>query len=84
VPNGPASAAERLLFADLLLPQGENFGRKNPVPEPLMPKNCPEPPPFITGDSADEWWRTDPELHRLGLFTAAAGQVRRLARTLNI
>ena len=29
----------------------------------------PEPPPFITGYAADEWWRTAPELHRLGLLT---------------
>ncbi|MDI2074029.1 MULTISPECIES: phage terminase small subunit P27 family [Bradyrhizobium] len=40
-----------------------------PEPEPLVPKTCPEPPPFITGYAADEWWKTAPELHRLGLLT---------------
>jgi P27 family predicted phage terminase small subunit len=30
---------------------------------------CPDPPPFILGYAADEWWRTGPELHRLGLLT---------------
>ena len=29
----------------------------------------PEPPPFITGYAADEWWTTATELHRLGLLT---------------
>jgi P27 family predicted phage terminase small subunit len=38
-------------------------------PEPLIAKACPDPPPFITGYAADEWWRTGPELHRLGLLT---------------
>jgi P27 family predicted phage terminase small subunit len=40
-----------------------------PEPEPLIPKTCPEPPAFVTGYGADEWWRTAPELHRLGLLT---------------
>src|SRR5262245_56995628 len=44
--------------------------RLHPEPEPQIAKTCPEPPPFITGYAADEWWRTGPELHRLGLLTA--------------
>jgi P27 family predicted phage terminase small subunit len=38
-------------------------------PLPLIPKTCPEPPAFITGYAADEWWRIAPELHVLGLLT---------------
>jgi P27 family predicted phage terminase small subunit len=45
--------------------------RLRPVAEPLVPKSCPEPPPFITGYAADEWWTVAPELHRLGLLTVA-------------
>jgi phage terminase small subunit len=50
-----------------------NPGRQKlrPAPEPLVPKTCPEPPPFITGYAADEWWTVAPELHRLGLLTVA-------------
>ncbi|WP_166303825.1 P27 family phage terminase small subunit [Bradyrhizobium sp. 2S1] len=38
-------------------------------PQPEQLPDVPEPPPFITGYAADEWWRTAPELHRLGLLT---------------
>jgi P27 family predicted phage terminase small subunit len=40
-----------------------------PEPQPEISADVPEPPPFITGYAADEWWRTAPELHRLGLLT---------------
>ena len=40
-----------------------------PEPQPEQQPDVPEPPPFITGYAADEWWRTAPELHRLGLLT---------------
>ena len=40
-----------------------------PEPRPEQLPDVPEPPPFITGYAADEWWRTAPELHRLGLLT---------------
>jgi P27 family predicted phage terminase small subunit len=40
-----------------------------PEPKPMQSPETPEPPPFIVGYAADEWWRTGPELHRLGLLT---------------
>jgi P27 family predicted phage terminase small subunit len=38
-------------------------------PQPSRPPTCPDPPPFITGYAADEWWTVAPELHALGLLT---------------
>ena len=38
-------------------------------PQPEQHADVPEPPAFITGYAADEWWRSAPELHRLGLLT---------------
>jgi P27 family predicted phage terminase small subunit len=38
-------------------------------PQPEIAANVPEPPPFLTGYAADEWWTIAPELHRLGLLT---------------
>jgi P27 family predicted phage terminase small subunit len=38
-------------------------------PQPEIAADVPEPPAFITGYAADEWWKTAPELHRLGLLT---------------
>jgi P27 family predicted phage terminase small subunit len=40
-----------------------------PEPEPQVSTDVPEPPSFLTGYAADEWWRIGPELHRLGLLT---------------
>jgi P27 family predicted phage terminase small subunit len=40
-----------------------------PEPQPEVAADVPEPPAFITGYAADEWWRSAPELHRLGLLT---------------
>jgi len=40
-----------------------------PEPQPEQTIDVPEPPGFIAGYAADEWWRTAPELHRLGLLT---------------
>ena len=40
-----------------------------PEPQPEQTIDVPDPPGFITGYAADEWWRTAPELHRLGLLT---------------
>jgi P27 family predicted phage terminase small subunit len=41
-----------------------------PEPEPEIPHDMPEPPPFLGAYGLDEWWTTGPELHRLGLLTA--------------
>ncbi len=38
-------------------------------PQPLIPDDCPEPPPFLSAYANDEWWRIGDELHRLGLLT---------------
>ena len=43
-----------------------------PEPQPEQATDVPAPPPFITGYAADEWWRTAPELQRLGLLTVPA------------
>jgi P27 family predicted phage terminase small subunit len=45
---------------------------KRPIPrepEPTIPAELPEPPPFLTGYARDEWLNTGPELYRLGLLT---------------
>jgi P27 family predicted phage terminase small subunit len=39
-----------------------------PEPEPARGEACPDPPPFVVGYAADEWWRVAPELWRLGLL----------------
>ena len=38
-------------------------------PQPEQAIDVPEPPSFITGYAADEWWAVAPELHALGLLT---------------
>lgn len=39
-------------------------------PEPPVPENMPDPPPFLAGYALDEWWERGPQLVRLGLLTA--------------
>ena len=49
---------------------------KRPVAEGLRPEQAadvPEPPPFIVGYAADEWWTVATELHRLGVLTKIDG-----------
>src|SRR5258708_16436278 len=48
-----------------------NPGRRpmKPEPQPEQHIDVPDPPSFITGFAADEWWSVAPELHRLGLLT---------------
>ena len=41
----------------------------NNEPQPAQAIDVPEPPPFVTGYAADEWWTVGTELHRLGLLT---------------
>jgi P27 family predicted phage terminase small subunit len=38
-------------------------------PQPEIADEVPDPPPFISGYAADEWWITGTQLHRLGLLT---------------
>jgi P27 family predicted phage terminase small subunit len=38
-------------------------------PQPAQAIDVPDPPSFITGFAADEWWTVATELHRLGLLT---------------
>ena len=40
-----------------------------PEVEPEREPTCPEPPPFLQGYAADEWWRVAEDLHRLRLLT---------------
>jgi P27 family predicted phage terminase small subunit len=39
-------------------------------PQPEVPPQCPEPPSFLSPLAQDEWWRTAPALHMLGLLSA--------------
>jgi P27 family predicted phage terminase small subunit len=39
-------------------------------PEPQISKAYPEPPSFLNAFALDEWWRTAPQLHALGLLSA--------------
>jgi P27 family predicted phage terminase small subunit len=38
-------------------------------PKPKIPETVPEPPDFLQGYAADEWYRVSGELHVLGLLT---------------
>lgn len=44
--------------------------RLHAEPKPQIPKTCPEPPSFLNAYAQDEWWRTAPQLHALGLLSA--------------
>jgi P27 family predicted phage terminase small subunit len=39
------------------------------VMQPKLSPNVPDPPPFITGYAADEWWTVAEELHNMGVLT---------------
>jgi P27 family predicted phage terminase small subunit len=39
-------------------------------PQPQVPASVSEPPSFLQGYAADEWWRVAPELHALRLLSA--------------
>jgi P27 family predicted phage terminase small subunit len=41
-----------------------------PEPEPQRLAEVPEPPAFVIGHAADEWYRISAELYRLNLLTA--------------
>jgi P27 family predicted phage terminase small subunit len=64
-------AGQRPMPTQLKLLRG-NPGKQrlpNNEPQPAQAVDVPEPPPFITGYAADEWWTVGTELHRLGLLT---------------
>jgi P27 family predicted phage terminase small subunit len=37
--------------------------------QPDQELDPPEPPPFVTGYAAEEWWTVSVELHRMGVLT---------------
>ncbi|BBZ93106.1 phage terminase small subunit P27 family [Bradyrhizobium diazoefficiens] len=64
------TTGRRPLPTHLKLLRGNPGQRKLPnEPQPEQLPDVPEPPPFITGYAADEWWITGTELHRMGLLT---------------
>ena len=43
---------------------------KRPPPEPAILPKCPEPPEWLHEYAKEEWWRTAPQLHVLGLLSS--------------
>jgi P27 family predicted phage terminase small subunit len=41
-----------------------------PTPEPAILPKCPEPPEWLHEYAREEWWRTAPQLHVLGLLSS--------------
>jgi phage terminase small subunit len=41
-----------------------------PPPEPAILPKCPEPPEWLHEYAKEEWWRTAPQLHVLGLLSS--------------
>jgi P27 family predicted phage terminase small subunit len=64
------TTGRRPLPTHLKLLRGNPGQRKlHDEPQPEQAIDVPDPPPFIIGYAADEWWITAKELHRLGLLT---------------
>jgi P27 family predicted phage terminase small subunit len=64
-------AGQRPMPTQLKLLRG-NPGKQrlpNNEPQPEQALDVPDPPPFLSGYAADEWWAVAPQLHRLGLLT---------------
>ena len=63
--------SEALSLGQLKLLRGNPGKQRLPVdePQPGVATDVPNPPSFITGYAADEWWAVGVELHRLGLLT---------------
>jgi hypothetical protein len=65
-------AGQRPMPTQLKLLRG-NPGKQrlpNNEPQPEQDIDVPDPPPFITGYAADEWWTVATQLHRLGFCLA--------------
>jgi P27 family predicted phage terminase small subunit len=64
-------AGQRPMPTALKLLRGNPGKQRLPAnePQPEQTIEVPDPPPFITGYAADEWWTVGTELHRLGLLT---------------
>jgi P27 family predicted phage terminase small subunit len=64
-------AGQRPIPTHLKLLRGNPGKQRLPMnePQPEQSIDVPDPPPFITGYAADEWWTVATELHRLGLLT---------------
>ena len=49
-----------------------NLGKRAYNPdEPTPPPGCPDCPPHLEGNAAEEWERLGPTLHRMGVLTGA-------------
>jgi P27 family predicted phage terminase small subunit len=83
LPSAPDRVIAGASRGEIAMPPGRpptptylNLLRGNPShrplraePEPTIAPECPEPPAFIVGHAADEWWRVAPELHRVRLLS---------------
>jgi P27 family predicted phage terminase small subunit len=65
---GPAPTPTKLVL--LRGNPGHKAKRLLSGPEPEVPPECPDPPSLLSPYAQDEWWRTAPSLHVLGLLSA--------------
>jgi P27 family predicted phage terminase small subunit len=64
-------AGQRPMPTQLKLLRGNPGKQRLPAhePQPEQAIDVPDPPEFVVGYAADEWWTVAPELHRLGLLS---------------
>ena len=48
-------------------------GKRAKAPEPAILPKCREPPEWLHEYAKQEWWRSAPELHVLGLLSSVDG-----------